>query len=99
VYRRRRDRAVAVASALGIPYVTPAGAFYMWLPLGPLMRDTADTMAFCVDLIDRQRVALAPGETFGPSGAGAVRLSLAAAEPDIVAGLGRLADHVGIAAR
>ena len=59
------------------------------------MSDPADTMAFCVDLIDRQRVALAPGETFGPAGAGAVRLSPAAAEHDIVTGLGRLADHVG----
>jgi aspartate aminotransferase len=95
VYRRRRDRAIAAASALGIPHVTPAGAFYLWLPLGQLMGDPADTMAFCVDLIDRQRVALAPGETFGPAGAGAVRLSLAAADHDIVSGIGRLADHVG----
>jgi aspartate/methionine/tyrosine aminotransferase len=39
-------------------------------------------------------VAVAPGETFGPGGAGLVRLSLAAAAPVIEEGIARLARAV-----
>ena len=64
-YQRRRDR---LAAALPVPIVCE-GTFYVWLRLPEGL--TAER------LLVEQRVAVAPGEGFGPSGAGWARLSLA----------------------
>jgi aspartate aminotransferase len=88
LYRRRRDRAVATAERLDLPFLRPDGAFYLWLPLGPQIGDPMD---FCRRLVAEQGVAVAPGSTFGDQGAGAIRVSLAAAEENIVEGLERIA--------
>lgn len=88
VYRRRRDEAVAAADSLGLPRLRPEGAFYLWLPL---QGQVTDSMAFCRRLIAEHGVAVAPGDTFGAEGAGAVRVSLAASAEDIVTGLQRIA--------
>lgn len=87
LYRRRRDRAVATAEELGLPYLRPDGAFYLWLPLG---KRIGDPMEFCRRLVADQGVAAAPGSTFGRQGEGAIRVSLAATEEDIVEGLERI---------
>jgi aminotransferase len=83
-YRRRRDM---MASALPEPPVCE-GTFYMWmrLPEGA----TAER------LLAEERVAVAPGEGFGPSGAGWARLSLAVTDEMIEAGAERL--HRALAA-
>jgi aspartate aminotransferase len=90
VYARRRDRAVAVATDMGIPHFVPQGAFYLWLPLGSI----GDTMEFARRLVADHHVAVAPGETFGRTGANAVRVSLANHEDAIEEGLRRLADAI-----
>lgn len=89
IYRRRRDRAVADADALGFGHAPPQGAFYLWLPV--LGRLTGNSLTFCRDLVSNHGLALAPGDTFGAGGAGAVRMSLAASEDDIASGLKILA--------
>ena len=73
-YERRRDTLIA---ALPEPPVCE-GTFYVWVRLPEGV--TADT------LLVEHRVAVAPGEGFGPSGAGWARLSLAV--PDAVLELG-----------
>ena len=77
-YQRRRDRVLEV---LG-PSVCE-GTFYVWLELPEGV--TAES------LLTEQRVAVAPGEGFGPSGAGWVRLSLAVSDETLERGLERLA--------
>jgi aminotransferase len=76
-YQRRRDR---VAEALGP--ITCEGTFYVWLKLPDGL--TAD------ELLTEHRLVLAPGEGFGPSGAGWVRLSLAVTDETLELGLERL---------
>jgi aminotransferase len=78
-YERRRDDVVA---ALQQPLVCE-GTFYVWLRLPETL--TAE------DILLEHRVALAPGEGFGPSGAGWARLSLAVSDETLALGLGRLA--------
>lgn len=90
-YRRRRDLALSVAEELSVPHLVPQGAFYLWLPLGA---GIGDTMAFCHRLVTDARVAVAPGETFGSNGAGAIRISLAASEEAIDEGMRRIASVV-----
>jgi aminotransferase len=77
-YERRRDRLV---EALPEPPVAE-GTFYVWLRLPP---------GTSVErLLVEHRVALAPGEGFGPSGAGWARLSLAVGDETLEAGIERL---------
>ena len=79
-YQRRRD---TVAAALPVPVVCE-GTFYVWLRLPDGM--TAER------LLEEHRVAVAPGEGFGPSGAGWARISLAVLDEAIAVGAERLAE-------
>jgi len=79
VYERRRDR---LAAALPERPVCE-GSFYVWLRLPAGVTPER--------LLTEHRVALAPGEGFGPSGAGWARLSLAVADDLFEEGVGRLA--------
>jgi aminotransferase len=78
-YERRRD---VLARSLPGPLACE-GTFFVWLRLPEGL--TADR------LLTEHRVAVAPGEGFGPSGAGWARLSLAVADDVIEAGAERLA--------
>jgi aminotransferase len=78
-YERRRDR---IASALAAPIVCE-GTFFVWLRLPE--RLTAER------LLEEHRVAVAPGEGFGPSGAGWARISLAVSDDVLELGAERLA--------
>ena len=84
-YERRRNR---LAAALPEPPVSE-GTFYVWLRLP---RGTSVER-----LLVEHRVALAPGEGFGPSGAGWARLSLAVTDETLEAGIERLAPALAAA--
>jgi aspartate/methionine/tyrosine aminotransferase len=87
-YRRRRDAAVGALREHELFIAEPRGAFYAMADLSALGQDS---FGIARRLLVEQRVAVAPGETFGPAGAGTVRLSLASS-PDVVAeAIGRIA--------
>ncbi len=77
-YERRRD---AIAAVLPKPPVCE-GTFFVWLRLPEVV--TAES------LLEEHRLAVAPGEGFGPSGAGWARLSLAVSDETIDLGVERL---------
>jgi aminotransferase len=81
-YQRRRDRVFEVLEPLLGPQ-TCEGTFYVWLKL-------PEGVTF-ESLLTEQRVVVAPGEGFGPSGAGYARLSLAVSDEALEPGLERLA--------
>jgi aminotransferase len=76
-YQRRRDRVLEFVDAIS------EGTFYVWfkLPDGITVER----------LLTEHRVGLAPGEGFGPSGAGWARISLAVSDETLDTGLERLA--------
>jgi aminotransferase len=76
-YQRRRDRVLEVVDAVS------EGTFYVWFELPEGL--TVDR------LLAEQRLALAPGEGFGPSGAGWARISVAVSDEALERGLERLA--------
>jgi aspartate aminotransferase/aminotransferase len=86
-YRRRRDAAVTALREGGVFVSEPHGAFYAFADIS---RATMDTYGFARRLVAREGVAVAPGETFGPGGAGLVRLSLASSPQVIEEGIRRL---------
>jgi aspartate/methionine/tyrosine aminotransferase len=75
VYRRRLDRLRQVLAACGSDAPMPDGGFYLWAPA----RD-GDAWALARVLAERAGIVVTPGETFGPAGAGFVRV--AAVQPD-----------------
>ena len=90
-YQARRDLAAERLEAHGLLAGRPAGAFYILARIGAPDLDTFD---FSHRLLRQELVAVAPGETFGPGGAGLVRLSLASSPEAIAAGIDRLAHFV-----
>lgn len=79
-YERRRDRLIRGVTDLGLGYVRPDGAFYLFVDV----RGTGLTSAEFTDrLLHEQRVAVVPGTAFGEAGEGFVRLSYAAGEETI----------------
>jgi aminotransferase len=78
-YERRRNRVLEALPGTSVS----DGTFYVWLKLPDGL--TAD------DILATQRVAVAPGDGFGPSGEGWVRLSVAVTDEALEAGLERLA--------
>jgi aspartate aminotransferase/aminotransferase len=86
-YRRRRDLAVDIVGKAGLLPAVPHGAFYMLVDVSAA---NTDTYTFARELVLRDRVAVAPGETFGAGGVGLVRISLAADDRQVEEGLTRL---------
>ncbi len=90
-FHRRRDRLVARfrAEAPGVEFVEPHGAFYLFFRVDGLDTGAPTTgSAFCEGLINAHGVALVPGSAFGDDRW--VRLSYAASEKEIDAGLDRI---------
>src|SRR5215218_1841358 len=77
-YQRRRDRVLEVLGPIPCE-----GTFYLWWKLPPHL--SAER------LLTEYRLVVAPGEGFGPSGAGWARLSLAVTDETLELGLERLA--------
>jgi aminotransferase len=83
-YQRRRDRVVAALAETAVPEPVCEGTFYVWIRLPE--RVTVE------QLLEEHRVAVAPGEGFGATGAGWARLSLAVPDEELEWGLERLVE-------
>jgi aspartate aminotransferase len=88
-YRERRDAAAALLEDAGIPHLLPEGAFYMWIDVRAACR--GDVQTWALRLLRERRVAVAPGTTFGATGEGWVRVSLATETEELLEGLQRVA--------
>jgi len=77
-YERRRNRVLEVVDAVS------EGTFYVWFELPEGLTSE--------QLLAEHRLALSPGEGFGPSGAGWARISLAVTDETLKRGLERLQD-------
>jgi aspartate/methionine/tyrosine aminotransferase len=77
--------------AIGLNAAWPAGAFFFWVPVWETGRSGR---SFAEALLREKKVLVTPGDLFGPSGAGYVRLSYAADDGRVHEGLERLAEFV-----
>jgi aminotransferase len=94
-YDARRRTIVSGLNRLGLPCHLPAGAFYAFPSVGPTGLSAQE---FAERLLLEARVAVVPGDAFGPGGAGHVRCAYATALPQIEAALeriGRFLDRLG----
>jgi aspartate aminotransferase len=94
-YARRRERILAGLRAIpGITCATPQGAFYVFPSIAThLNAKMPDDVAAAKQLLEREHVAVVPGEPFGAPGH--LRISYATSMERIEEGLRRLARFFG----
>ena len=70
----RRDQAYEVLEQLpGVRVHKPGGTFYMFPDISEI---TQDSRQFALDLLEEEHIVVVPGDAFGPSGKGCVRVAL-----------------------
>ncbi|MEZ4412214.1 MAG: pyridoxal phosphate-dependent aminotransferase [Gemmatimonadales bacterium] len=94
-FRARRDRLVARfrSEVPGVEFVEPHGAFYFFFRVDGLTGPGSGGAAFCEKLMSEEGVALVPGAAFGDDRW--VRLSYAAADKELDAGVDRILKFIG----
>ena len=90
-YNHRRRFVVDGFRKMGLSCFEPLGAFYVF----PCIKSTGmSSEEFCQTLLDEERVAVVPGNAFGESGEGFVRVSYAYSIENLQAALERIAKFV-----
>lgn len=86
-YRQRRNSMMKALDAIGLPYIRPDGAFYLFVDI----RSTGYTAEeFTVKLINEYKVAVVPGNVFGKCGEGFIRCCYATDREKIQEALRRI---------
>jgi LL-diaminopimelate aminotransferase len=74
MYQERRDTLVQGLRACGCAVEPPQGAFYVWAPTPKTLSSAQTTLK----LLEEAAIVTTPGNGFGPSGEGFVRMTLTA---------------------
>ncbi len=90
-YKRRRDIALGILRDNGLYQYTPEGGFYILVDISSTGMASRD---FAIRLLSDRHVAVAPGSTFGPGAASAVRVSIAASDDDVRKGMTHLCEFI-----
>ncbi len=86
LYQRRRDLVIDALSKIGISARKPKGTIYVWarVPEG------YDSAGFATKILEEANVIVAPGNAYGPSGEGYIRISLATPDDRLVEAIERI---------
>ncbi len=89
-YRRRLQAALAaIGNTPGVRAVPPQGGMYLMLDI----RETGlSGDEFATRLLDAERIAVMPGESFGHAASGHLRIALTVPEAELRDALGRIAE-------
>ncbi len=87
ILQNRRDKVVAALEAIGLEALHPRASLYVWAKI-PEGQSSAD---FAARLIEEQGVVVTPGNGYGPSGEGYIRLSLTLPDNEVDEGVNRIA--------
>ncbi len=71
IWQDRRDVLVGALRDMGFAVPAPRASFYAWVPVPPGFTSSS----FCVELLAKAGVVVTPGNGFGPSGEGFVRIA------------------------
>ena len=90
-YDMRRRLIVSGFNDMGLSCFEPEGAFYVF----PCIKNTGlSSEEFCQELIHQERVAVVPGNAFGESGEGYIRVSYSYSTKHIMEALSRIEHFV-----
>jgi len=86
-FARRRELTINYLKKMKLPFITPRGAFYVF----PSIKELSFSSEQLADyLLEEARVAVVPGNAFGDSGEGYIRLSFSPSYEEIESGLQRM---------
>lgn len=88
LYASRRDLLVSLLDSIGWTVAPPRGSIYIWLPVP----DGFDSVGFSTYVLEEAGIFFTPGNAYGPSGEGFVRLSLTVPDDRIREAVTRLED-------
>lgn len=86
-YRENARIASLLLKDGGFRFFEPQGGYYVWVDVREF---GIPSLAFCKTFLQDKGVALAPGDTFGESGEGFVRISICRKREDVEEGVRRL---------
>jgi aspartate aminotransferase/aminotransferase len=86
-YKRRRDLVDGLLRDFSMWTATPQGAFYA---MADIAQSGLDARTFAFELLEHEKVAVAPGTAFGDSADDLVRISLASSVDDLRKGIRRM---------
>ncbi|MBI2858595.1 MAG: aminotransferase class I/II-fold pyridoxal phosphate-dependent enzyme, partial [Chloroflexi bacterium] len=86
IYQRRRDALVSALRDLGLRVSPPRASLYLWVQVP----EGHTSVSFTAKLLDETAIAVTPGNGYGPSGEGYIRLSLTTPDADLFEGVERL---------
>lgn len=86
VYKRRRDLVMSALERMGLKARTPKATIYVWVRVP----DGYDSAGFATHVLDKAGVIVSPGNAYGPSGEGYVRISLTIADDRLAEALERI---------
>ena len=87
ILQRRRDRVVEALRGIGLRVQMPKAGLYVWARVP----DGLSSVEFATRLLEEQAVVVTPGNGYGESGEGYVRLSLTTPDDQLETGLQRIA--------
>ncbi|MEQ6388827.1 aminotransferase A [Bacillaceae bacterium S4-13-58] len=90
-YRQRRKYVADRLTSMGIDFIMPNGAFYFFPKFNV---DGMSSFDFGLDLVDKAKLALVPGDAFSPIGQGYMRLSYAYNMDTLSKGMDRLEQYL-----
>ena len=89
-YAARRKLVLDKLTSANLDVLPSAGTFFLWVKLP----NGLDDVTFANDLLQKEKVALVPGSTFGSSGQGYLRISLVSNINDLNEGINRLINYL-----
>ena len=92
VYARRRDLLAAGLEAIGLEFKAPRATPYFWVRVP----EGHTSASFTELVLEQASVLISPGDAYGPSGEGYVRLSLTVPDSRLEEAVGRITEALVI---
>ena len=86
IYKTRRDRLISALELFGLEVSAPKAGLYLWIKV-PSDHDSSSFTEFLLEKLD---IVVTPGNGFGDSGEGYIRISLTTPDSDIEKAIERL---------
>lgn len=90
-YALRRDYVYSRLTSMKLDVIKPEGAFYFFVKIP---RENISSFDYCMELVDKAKLAVVPGSAFSELGEGYFRLSYAYSMDTLKEGLDRLEDFM-----
>ena len=90
-YKKRRKIMTDFFDSQNIPYISPDGAFYLFVNIEQFKMNSYD---FAYDLLEKSHVCVIPGRYFGNNYDNYVRMSYSLSDEKIIEGLERISNYI-----